>query len=335
MKTLLKIVSGLALLAVLAASGGIYYLNTHFPKVSPAENVKIEYTAQRVERGRYLAEHVCDCFGCHTPHDFDYFGAPIKENVKGCGGFLFDYKLMGLPGNIYSRNITPYSLKDWTDGEIVRTLRTGVSKDGHALFNLMPYQDFTHFTQEDIYSLVAYLRTLKPVKNDPPATQLDFPVNFIIKTVPQNAGAYPAAPDKKDLLAYGRYMTRAALCADCHTPVDNHGNPLPGMDFAGGMEFHFPDGSTLRAVNITPDNTGIKEWPKEYFVKRFRLGKKMVQNRTKVKAGDFTTIMPWENYGGMTDEDLGAIYDYLHNQVKPVKHDVEKFTPPVQTASSK
>ena len=260
MKTALQVLAGLMLFLAIAIGGGLFYVSSSFPKVGPAENLKFEYTAQRVERGRYLAENVSDCFGCHTQHDFGHFGAPIREDVKGGGGFLFDKGLMGLPGNIYSRNITPSHLKDWTDGELVRALRSGVSKDGHALFNLMPYQDFEHLTQEDIYSLVAYLRTLKPVENDPPATRLDFPVNFIIKTVPRNAGAYPPAPDKKDLLGYGRYMTRAALCADCHTPVDGHGNPLPGMDFAGGMEFHF-GGATLRTVNITPDKTtGIGEW---------------------------------------------------------------------------
>jgi hypothetical protein len=101
------------------------------------------------------------------------------------------------------------------------------------------------------------------------------------------------------------------------------------MEGAGGMEFHWPDGSTVRALNITPDQaTGIGDWSKDYFVKRFKLGENMVEAHAPVKTGEFNTPMPWEEYGGMTDEDLGAIYDYLHNTVKPVKHPVEKFTPP-------
>ncbi len=327
MKLLPKILLGLVALAALTALGGMTYLNVTYPKVKPAENIKIDLTSQRLARGKYLTENVCDCFGCHSPHDMTHFGAPIFEEKKGQGGFLFDHKLMGLPGNIYSRNITPYKLKDWSDGEIVRALRTGVSKDGSALFNLMPYQQFAALSQEDIYSIVAYLRSLKPVAYDPPSTQLDFPINFIIKTVPQDAGAYPAIPDKKNILEYGRYLTNAALCAACHTPVDDHGNGLPGMDFAGGMEFELPKGGTLRTANITPDKTGIGEWSKEFFIKRFRLGKQMTTAQTPVQENQMNTFMPWAAYGEMTDEDLGAIYEYLHNQVKPVKHQVEKFTP--------
>jgi hypothetical protein len=157
---------------------------------------------------------------------------------------------------------------------------------------------------------------------------LDFPVNFIVKTIPKDAGPFPAQPDPKDKGAYARYMVNACACYDCHTPVDAHGAPVPGMDFAGGMEFHFPDGSTLRSVNITRDKkTGIGEWTKDYFIKRFRLGKKMGDSHAVVKPGEFNTIMPWPEYGGMTDEDLGALYDFLQEQVKPVEHNVEKFTP--------
>ena len=326
MKLLLKILAGLLILILIAAGGGLLYLDQAFPRVSAAENIKIDYTPQRLTRGKYLVESVCDCFGCHSDHNFGLFGIPIKPGTQGQGGFFFDHKLMGVPGNIYSRNITPYHLKTWTDGEIVRALRVGVNQQGGALFNLMPYQSFTLFTQEDIYSIVSYLRSLKPVANDVPPTKLDFPVNLIIKTVPKDAAAYPAAPDKKNLVEYGRYMTNAALCANCHTTLDDHGQPLPGMDFAGGMEFHFPDGSTVRSANITPDKTGIAEWSKDFFIKRVKLGKAMTEKNTRVKPGEFNTVMPWSEYGGMTDEDLGAIYDFLHNQVKPVKHSVEKFT---------
>src|SRR5258708_1962959 len=218
MKTLLKIIGELTALLFLAGVAGTLYFNRVFPRVSPAENIKIESNAQRINRGKYLVENVCDCFGCHSTHDFQYFGMPVKEENRGQGGFLFDHELMGLPGKICSRNITPYNLKDWTDGEIVRALRVGMNKQGKALFNLMPYQQFSLLCQEDLYSIIAYLRNLKPIVNDPPQTQLKFPVNLIVKTVPRDAGSYPAPQDKKNIIEYGRYMPNAALCADCHTP---------------------------------------------------------------------------------------------------------------------
>jgi hypothetical protein len=330
-----KIFGGLVLILLIALGSGYFYLVTAFPKVSPAEKITIEPTGQRLARGKYLAENACDCFGCHSNHDFQSFGIPVKPETRGQGGFLFDHKLMGLPGDIYSRNITPYHLGDWTDGEIVRSLRAGVNKQGEALFPLMPFDDFSALSREDIYSIVAYIRTLKPLSYDPPERRLEFPVNLIVRTLSKDAGPYPPDPDPKDKVAYGHYLMNATGCMHCHTPADPHGAPLPGMDFAGGTEFHFPDGSTVRAANITPDKaTGIGEWSKEAFVKRFRLGKKMVDSHLPVKPGEFNSVMPWEGYGGMTEGDLGALYDYLHGQVKPVKNYVEKFTPPgAQTAS--
>ncbi len=312
---------------LLAALAGFLYFNLTFPKVSPAENIQIEFTPERLARGKYLVENVTGCLGCHSDRVPDQFNFPVKEETLGRGGFLFSKKLMGLPGDLYSRNITPYNLNDWTNGELVRVLRSGVNKQGKVLFPLMPYQHLAKLCQEDLYSIVAYIRTLKPIAYDPPPTHLEFPVNFIVKTIPRDAGPYPPAPDKKNLLAYSAYMTNATACYDCHTPVDEHGQPVPGMDFAGGMVFHFPDGSTLRTPNITPDkNTGIGEWTKDFFIKRFRTGKKMADLHAPVNLGEFNTFMPWMEYGNMTDEDLGAIYDYLHDQVKPVKHKVEKFT---------
>ena len=323
------------ILLVLAAIAGISYLNLAFPKVGPADNVKIDYTPERLARGEYLVRHVVGCFGCHSDRDWNSFGGPINEQTLGKGGFDLNQKLMGLPGDFYAKNLTPYHLKDWTDGELVRALRTGVNKQGEALFPIMPYQHYTHLCQEDLYSIISYIRSLKPIDHDVPHSKIDFPVNFIVKTIPENAGSFPPAPNKKDPAQYSAYMVNATACIHCHTMVDGHGQALPGMDFAGGMEFHFPDGSTVRSLNITPDKaTGIGDWTKDYFIKRFRLGKKMVLTHAKVKNGEFNTPMPWEEYGGMTDEDLGAIYDYLHTQVKPVKHQVKKFTPgDTQTAS--
>jgi hypothetical protein len=75
---------------------------------------------------------------------------------------------MGLPGRITSKNLTSDAktgLGSWTDGEILRAIREGVSKDGHALFPLMPYPNYRTMSDEDAYAIVAYLRTLKPVRN--------------------------------------------------------------------------------------------------------------------------------------------------------------------------
>lgn len=331
MKLLRKLMLGGACLLAVGILMGLSYFNRVFPKVGAAENLTLSPNPVRLARGRYLAENVCGCVGCHSESAGDQFNYPVIQATRGGGGGVFDQG-MGLPGRLVSRNITPTHLKSWTDGEIVRALRTGVNQQGQALFPLMPYPRFRNLSQEDLYSIVAYLRTLPPVAKDPEPTKLDFPMNLIVRTIPKDAGPYPAEPDPKDPPAYARYMANATGCADCHTPVDAHGAPLPGMDFAGGMEFHNPGGTTLRSANITPDpRSGIGEWTRDYFIQRFRKGAAMAESHAPVKPGEFNTVMPWGEYGKMTDGDLGALYDFLRGQVKPVNHAVEKFTTKTKT----
>jgi len=328
MKTLLKVLGVTLSILVVGASGLLAYVNSAFPKVSPAPDLRIEPTQARLKRGEYLVNTTVGCLGCHSQRAQDKLNFPVRKDVLGAGGFVMDKRIMGLPGTLVTRNITPHNLKDWTDGELVRALRVGVNKKGQALFPLMPYQHYRELSQEDLYSVVAYIRSIKSIASDPAPTKLDFPVNFIVKTVPKDAGAFPADPDRKDKVAYGRYLVNAASCTECHTPRDGQGKPLPGLDLAGGNEFHLADGSTSRSVNITPDKaTGIGDWSKDYFIQRFRKGRQMVLSGAKVGPGDFNSFMPWEEYGGMTDEDLGAIHEYLQKGVKPVKNQVEKFTP--------
>jgi len=140
--------------------------------------------------------------------------------------------------------------------------------------------------------------------------------------------------DKSNTTAYGKYLVTLGSCSDCHTQADK-GEPLPGMYLAGGMEFIFPSG-IVRSLNITTDEeTGIGKWTKEDFIKRFRnYGTEEAKNIPVDMNKDFNTPMPWLMYTGMTDEDLGAIYEYLRT-VSPVKNKVERFTPgSIATASN-
>ena len=141
--------------------------------------------------------------------------------------------------------------------------------------------------------------------------------------------------DPKNTLEYGKYLVNAASCAACHTPVDAHHQPIPGMDFAGGQSFPSPDGSpdlsksgTLHTANITPDmESGIGAWTKKQFVATLNYYRGKEHAAAVVKQGEFNTVMPVYQYAGMTDADLGAIYDYLHS-LPPVKNKVQLFTSP-------
>ena len=289
--------------------------------VGPASEVKINQTPERLIRGKYLVMNVSDCLGCHSKSNANNFGLPMISGTEGQGGMLFGED-EGLPGNIYAKNITPDAIGNWTDGEVLRAVTEGVSKDGTALFPLIPYTHLGIMSQDDVYSIIAYIRTLKPIKNEVPARTLNFPLNFIVKSMPKKAEFQPI-PDKTTT-AYGGYLVNAAGCIECHTQMDK-GTPKPGMDFAGGSPFKLKGFGTVRSANITPDkNTGIGTWTREQFIARFKQYDTPEAKQIPVKPKEFNTVMPWLALSGMTEEDLGAIYDYLKT-LKPVENKVVKF----------
>jgi hypothetical protein len=154
-----------------------------------------------------------------------------------------------------------------------------------------------------------------------PKSEPSFPFNLIMRTIPQKL-EQSKKPPKTDILAYGKYLTRIAACADCHTPQEK-GRPIDEMVFAGGMEFPLPTEITIRSSNITSDEDyGIGSWTKEDFINRFK--SYTVPDSTAIPTGGFNTVMPWTMYAGMTEEDLGAIYEFLRT-VKPIKNRVLPF----------
>jgi mono/diheme cytochrome c family protein len=326
MKRKIAKASAIALgMLALAVAGLAAYLKLALPNVGPAPDLSVEITPERLERGRYLANHVNLCIDCHSTRDWSLFAGPPKEGTHGMGGDLFDEN-MGLPGKLYAKNITPAGVGDWTDGELFRAITSGVDKHGKALFPLMPYFNYAQMDPEDIYAIIAYLRTLPAAENTVPKRKLNFPLNFLVNTIPQKPGAPVKRPDPRDQIAYGAYLVNAAACRDCHTPIQE-GKPIPGMDLAGGMELKFPDGGIVRPANLTPHETGLKDYTREWFIQRFKMHAADSNFQPPpVRPGAFQTIMPWGMYAGMTEEDLGAIYEYLRT-IPPVDNVVVKWEP--------
>jgi hypothetical protein len=291
-------------------------------KVRDAEDIVIEPTPERLARGEYLAEHVAGCIDCHSQRDWSLFMAPVKPGTRGAGGERFSEE-MGLPGTIYSPNITPAALSSWTDGEILRAITSGVNKDGVPLFPIMPYPNYSRMSKEDVYSIIAYIKTLAPIENEVPERKLNFPVSLIVRTIPQEA-EFGTAPYPSDSVAYGKYMITAAGCADCHTQIDGKGKPIPGMDYAGGFSMGVPSGGVINSANITPHETGIKNWSREGFIQRFKAMENPAARQIPLAQNQVNTTMPWTYYSSMQAEDLGAIYDYLRS-IPDVDNTVIKY----------
>jgi cytochrome c553 len=219
------------------------------------------------------------------------------------------------PGTICFPNITAdraSGVGAWTDGELLRAVREGVDRDGHALFPIMPYFIFRNLSEEDARSLVVWIRSLPAVSRQHPAKQVNFPVNLFIRFVPQPMTAKVPEPDPANSVAYGKYLATIGRCGFCHSPREGQSTEsIPGRLFAGGNEFRGPFGIRL-STNLTPHPSGLGSTSREEFIALFRL-----HATPGSVLPEKNTIMAWSAYSGMTDADLGALYDYLRT-VPPV-----------------
>jgi len=309
----------LGLVAVVA--GGFGYLSLRSPNHLPAEAIQVPMNAQTIARGEYLFTVIADCDGCHSERDAAKFSLPVVTRGRA-KGWQFP-KELGLPGEVVAPNITPdveTGIGAWTDGEKIRAIREGVSRDGRALFPMMPYTNFAKMSDEDVQALVAYMNTIPAVRNPLPRTKLDFPVNLFIVSAPKPSRNVARA-NTTDKLEWGRYLTTMAGCGECHTPMDK-GAPLPGMHFAGGEPFVVGNFKAVSA-NITPHpDTGIGKMTEAEFIERFHQYRKYLTEGAPATTAENFTVMPWLTFTKMSSEELGAIYTFLRT-VAPVNHSVE------------
>lgn len=319
-----KLVLGTLALPIVLAAIAVLVLSIKPPAMRPAPSIQIDATPEVLARGEYLVHHVAECGGCHSDHLWERFGMPIKPGTFMQGGFTFDEKF-AVPGTVSAQNLTPdpeTGKANWTDGELLRAIREGVSKDGHALFPMMPYRDLKHMSDADAQAIVAYLRTIPPVKNVIPDTNIAFPFSLLIKLEPAPLDGPVTAPTEG--LAYGKYLALIGGCLECHTAHDATGNRVPGRDFAGGWEMRGPWGRNITS-NITPHpSTYVGQATKAEFIGRFKSFATMTATTAPVASPGRNTVMPWLAFSGMTEADLGAIFDYLET-VTPIENDVNAF----------
>jgi hypothetical protein len=322
MKTLAKILLiAVATLLVLLAAGISFTVGWRpflGPRTRPLTARKFESTPQRLERGKYLANGVSGCLFCHSKHDWSQRTEPITAGSEGAGEPL---PFGGLPGRIVASNLTPdkeTGAGTWSDDQLARAIREGVGHDGRALFPIMAYPRFRSMSDEDVASIVVYLRSLPPVRNELPPTEIIFPVKYLIRNAPRPLEGPVTAPNPGDRVAWGKYLATIAGCEDCHTPQNAHGQSVPGLTLAGGFVLKIP-GAAAASANLTPEASGISYYDEALFLQAMRTG--------YVKARALSQIMPFGFYSHMTDDDLKAIFAYLRT-VPPVKHHVDNSLPP-------
>lgn len=203
-------------------------------------------------------------------------GAIVFAEAAGCGchtdkaGFLAGGRVFQGPfGTVYSRNITPdkdTGIGNWTDAQIKAVLRTGKDDEGHQLFPIMPYAEFSGMSEQDANDLIAYLRTVPAVKNAVPENKLNGPVP------PFTPRGAPPATAPTEGVARGAYLVNnVSLCNDCHTPANADGSPDMTKMLAGQYR---PDLGGI-VPNITSDSeTGIGKWTAEQIAAVLKTGLK-------------------------------------------------------------
>lgn len=318
-KRILLVVAALLMVAISALVLKFYVLS---PKQRPAPEVKAPSTPEAIERGRYLAHHVAVCVGCHSEVDVTKSGEPMLPGRVGSGRDFGE--IPGFPGRMRASNLTPdpeTGIGSVSDGQVLRAMREGIGHDGHVLFPMMPYPTYAKaLSDEDALAVIAYLRTLPPIKNDPGRPSVKFPVSMFIRGVPQPLTASPPAPPPvTDQLARGNWLLAVASCHDCHDAFDGRRQALPGKELSGGAEFPMPGGrGSIFAANITSDTaTGIGAYSDDDLLR--------VLNEGVSKSGRKLYGMPWPYYAGMTDEDKRSLIAALR-KVPAVSHVVPAST---------
>lgn len=285
------VVGGLVALALLVAVGLLAYGQLSWkPKVS-REPVAMtaDTSAEGTARGEYLVTSVMGCADCHS-------SAPGERDLAG----RYEAIEQGpMRVGFATPNLTPdeqTGLGAWTDAEIARAIREGISRDGRALV-VMPSFNYHALSDVDTAAIIGYLRSIEAVENEIPP----FEASALAKTAYALGMLGPKSVSEPITDAqtipvitspeYGAYLTSLAGCRDCH-----------GMDFTGNA-IPLTEPGTPYAPNLTSAGM-LGRWTEEEFIATLRTG-------TTPNGRTLDEMMPWRVYGQMSDGDLGAIYRYL------------------------
>lgn len=255
-----------------------------------------------VKRGDYLVNTIMTCANCHSPK-----GPPAAVAGKDySGGLRFDEP----PFDVTASNITQdkeTGIGSWSDADIKKLLRTGVRPNGTRVAEVMPTSFYGIVTERDMDAIVAYMRTLKPVKNKVPDPI--YKIKLPHHAFPGSETPYTEAM-MSDKVKKGFYLVTIGHCMECHTPFGARGKDFVGDLGKGGMEFPGPWGKSV-SRNITPSKTkGLGAWSDAEIKAAITAGKSKDGSPLKPPMG-------YPYYAQMTGEDLDAVVAYL--RTVPVK----------------
>jgi mono/diheme cytochrome c family protein len=249
-----------------------------------------------VKRGDYLVNTILTCGNCHTP--------------KGPHGDIMDKAFSGglswdePPFKVTAPNITQdkeTGIGKWSDAQIKTLLRTGMKPDGVHIAMVMPTGFYHIMTEHDLDSVVAYLRTIKPIKNKVPDP---------IYKMPQVENVFPGGEKPyteamfKDHVKHGFYLATIGHCMECHTPMVRGKHDWAKDLGRGGFEFPGPWGVSVSRNITSSKSKGIGRWTDAEIKRVITTGVDKDGNHLKPPMG-------FGYYAHMTDGDIADIIAWL------------------------
>ncbi len=322
-----KILFGLLAIILVAVAAFYFYVqsnwNLKYDLAGPT--LKSSTDSSIIARGSYLVKGPAHCVSCHVSSYEDMIKSDEGEETPLKGGVLFP---MGPLGVMSPANLTPdptTGIGRYTDAQLFRMMRHAIKPDSTSTMSLL--MPFWNMADEDLIAIVSYLRSMAPVENQVQKPQWTFMGKAVRALAPtfrpiENPTPLPVAPAMAPTIERGEYLARyVANCVGCHTERDQMTYEAIGPEFAGGMEFEpFPElykalnvdvDTWVRTPNITPHpNSALSKFNSlEEWIARFRKG----------RIVSFSP-MDWGPFSRMSDEDLGALWNYLHS-LEPVDKD--------------
>jgi mono/diheme cytochrome c family protein len=303
--------------------------------VRPTTHEVVATTPERLARGSYLVNQAMACGACHTSRD----GNLLLDGERAdrfLGGVAVDWPRQGF--RFWIPNLTPdveTGLGAWSDDELMRAIRDGVGRDGHFMFPLMPFTSYQHVSDEDLRAIVAYLRSVPPVKNPRTIAKNDF--GFMLGLViARGAIAHAPArdvppPDRADRRAYGEYVMRLGACWECHSATGAGPADVDDPGFMGGFlrAQEYPGVGTVYFRNLTPDRqTGLGKYSAHQLEDALRAGRRL---DGKPMAAPMSLFSP--HLSGLSAEDLDALVTFLR-AIPPVERAIPEraLTPAYERA---
>lgn len=251
-----------------------------------------------VKRGDYLVNGILTCGNCHTPKGPS---GDIAEKAFS-GGLSWDEP----PFKVTAPNITQdkeTGIGDYTDAELKEVLRKGIKRNGVPVAMVMPSGFYEIMTDRDLDAVIAYLRTIKPIKNTVPDPVYRMPQGHPIPPGGDNTFTEAMLREKVNK---GFYLVTIAHCMECHTPMGPHGREFATRLGAGGFEMPGPWGVSVSRNITSSKEKGIGAWTDD------EIRRAMTQGVSR-DGGKLKPPMGYHYYATVAPDDLDAIVAYLRS----------------------